>query len=104
MKLKSSLRRLCTSCYFVTRQASDWASLLPDAAYGDGHTSWLLQGRLFVYCKNNPRHKQRQGRGPRRKLHTGPGGEETLGLPASPLLEGVGCGCNGERIHEEPAP
>ncbi|EWM28624.1 mitochondrial ribosomal l36 protein [Nannochloropsis gaditana] len=47
MKLRTALRRLCTSCYMVRRQ-----------------------GRLFVYCKANPRHKQRQGRGPRRKLHS----------------------------------
>lgn len=38
MKTKSSLRRRCKDCFFVTRR-----------------------GRLFVFCKTNPRHKQRQG-------------------------------------------
>ena len=68
MKLRTSLRRLCTSCYMVRRQ-----------------------GRLFVYCKANPRHKQRQGRGARRKLHTG----------AEGALEGEagGCGCGDHHHH-----
>lgn len=38
MKTKSSLRRRCKDCFFVLRR-----------------------GRLFVFCKTNPRHKQRQG-------------------------------------------
>lgn len=38
MKTKSSLRRRCKDCFFVRRR-----------------------GRLFVFCKTNPRHKQRQG-------------------------------------------
>lgn len=38
MKTKSSLRRRCKDCFFVIRR-----------------------GRLFVFCKTNPRHKQRQG-------------------------------------------
>jgi ribosomal protein L36 len=46
MKIRSSLRRICQSCYFVRRK-----------------------GRLCVYCKRNPRHKHRQ------RLHTAPGEE-----------------------------
>lgn len=38
MKTKSSLRRRCKDCFFVRRR-----------------------GCLFVFCKTNPRHKQRQG-------------------------------------------
>ncbi|XP_061616261.1 large ribosomal subunit protein bL36m isoform X1 [Phyllopteryx taeniolatus] len=38
MKTKSALRRRCKDCFFVRRR-----------------------GRLFVFCKTNPRHKQRQG-------------------------------------------
>ncbi len=66
MKLRTSLRRLCSSCYMVRRQ-----------------------GRLFVYCKANPRHKQRQGRGARRKLHT-------FGTEAEAAAE---CGCGHEHHH-----
>lgn len=38
MKTKSALKRRCKDCFFVLRR-----------------------GRVFVYCKTNPRHKQRQG-------------------------------------------
>ncbi|KAM4539904.1 large ribosomal subunit protein bL36m [Odontesthes bonariensis] len=38
MKTKSALKRRCKDCFFVRRR-----------------------GRLFVFCKTNPRHKQRQG-------------------------------------------
>lgn len=38
MKTKSALKRRCKDCFFVVRR-----------------------GRLFVFCKTNPRHKQRQG-------------------------------------------
>lgn len=38
MKTQTSLKRRCKDCFFVVRR-----------------------GRLFVYCKTNPRHKQRQG-------------------------------------------
>lgn len=38
MKTKSALRRRCKDCFFVRRR-----------------------GHLFVFCKTNPRHKQRQG-------------------------------------------
>ncbi|KAK5855388.1 hypothetical protein PBY51_005490 [Eleginops maclovinus] len=38
MKTRSALRRRCNDCFFVRRR-----------------------GRLFVFCKTNPRHKQRQG-------------------------------------------
>lgn len=38
MKTKSSLKRRCKDCFFVRRR-----------------------GHLFVFCKTNPRHKQRQG-------------------------------------------
>jgi len=41
MKVKSSVRRICEYCYMVRRK-----------------------GRLYVYCRKHPRHKQRQG------LHT----------------------------------
>ncbi|KAG9355734.1 hypothetical protein JZ751_000572 [Albula glossodonta] len=38
MKTKSALKRRCKDCFFVRRR-----------------------GRLFVFCKTHPRHKQRQG-------------------------------------------
>mmetsp|Transcript_38911 Transcript_38911/g.47117 ORF Transcript_38911/g.47117 Transcript_38911/m.47117 type:complete len:108 (-) Transcript_38911:479-802(-) len=38
MKVKSSVKKICDFCMFVRRR-----------------------GRLFVICKANPRHKQRQG-------------------------------------------
>lgn len=38
MKTKSALKKRCKDCYFVIRR-----------------------GHLFVFCKTNPRHKQRQG-------------------------------------------
>ncbi|XP_015244389.1 PREDICTED: 39S ribosomal protein L36, mitochondrial [Cyprinodon variegatus] len=38
MKTKSALKKRCKDCFFVRRR-----------------------GRLFVFCKTNPRHKQRQG-------------------------------------------
>uniref|UniRef100_A0A8C5EZA8 Ribosomal protein n=2 Tax=Gouania willdenowi TaxID=441366 RepID=A0A8C5EZA8_GOUWI len=38
MKTKSALKRRCKDCFFVVRR-----------------------GRLFVFCKTHPRHKQRQG-------------------------------------------
>lgn len=38
MKTKTALKRRCKDCFFVIRR-----------------------GRLFVFCKTNPRHKQRQG-------------------------------------------
>uniref|UniRef100_A0A4W4GNB3 Ribosomal protein n=2 Tax=Electrophorus electricus TaxID=8005 RepID=A0A4W4GNB3_ELEEL len=38
MKTKTALKRRCKDCFFVRRR-----------------------GRLFVYCKTHPRHKQRQG-------------------------------------------
>ncbi|TKS88638.1 39S ribosomal protein L36, mitochondrial [Collichthys lucidus] len=38
MKTKSALKKRCKDCFFVRRR-----------------------GHLFVFCKTNPRHKQRQG-------------------------------------------
>ncbi|OCT74349.1 hypothetical protein XELAEV_18033318mg [Xenopus laevis] len=38
MKTKTALKKRCNDCYFVRRR-----------------------GRLFVYCKTNGKHKQRQG-------------------------------------------
>jgi large subunit ribosomal protein L36 len=38
MKVRSAVRRLCNSCRIVRRR-----------------------GRIYVVCKRNPRHKQRQG-------------------------------------------
>lgn len=38
MKTKSALKKRCKDCFFVIRR-----------------------GHLFVFCKTNPRHKQRQG-------------------------------------------
>ncbi|XP_042632708.1 39S ribosomal protein L36, mitochondrial-like [Cyprinus carpio] len=38
MKTKTALKRRCKDCFFVRRR-----------------------GRLFVFCKSHPRHKQRQG-------------------------------------------
>ncbi|OCT76143.1 hypothetical protein XELAEV_18031331mg [Xenopus laevis] len=38
MKTKTALKKRCKDCYFVRRR-----------------------GRLFVYCKTNGKHKQRQG-------------------------------------------
>mmetsp|Transcript_24345 Transcript_24345/g.48438 ORF Transcript_24345/g.48438 Transcript_24345/m.48438 type:complete len:103 (-) Transcript_24345:192-500(-) len=41
MKVRASVKRMCKECYTTRRK-----------------------GRLYVYCKRNPKHKQRQG------LHT----------------------------------
>ncbi|MHB8362316.1 MAG: 50S ribosomal protein L36 [Patescibacteria group bacterium] len=38
MKVRSSVKKICKSCYVVKRQRV-----------------------LFVYCKRSPKHKQRQG-------------------------------------------
>ncbi|MFO1001488.1 MAG: 50S ribosomal protein L36 [Planctomycetaceae bacterium] len=38
MKVRSSVKRICDSCKLVRRQ-----------------------GKIFVICSSNPRHKQRQG-------------------------------------------
>ncbi|OGZ83917.1 MAG: 50S ribosomal protein L36 [Candidatus Staskawiczbacteria bacterium RIFOXYC1_FULL_38_18] len=38
MKIRPSLKKICNDCKFVRRQ-----------------------GRLYVICKKNPKHKQRQG-------------------------------------------
>ncbi|NWI47931.1 RM36 protein, partial [Picathartes gymnocephalus] len=38
LKTKTALRRRCRDCYIVRRR-----------------------GRLYVFCKSNPRHKQRKG-------------------------------------------
>eukprot|EP00975_Prorocentrum_lima_P026303 5529291-Prorocentrum_lima.AAC.1 len=37
MRVKTAVRRICRHCFTVRRK-----------------------GRLYVYCKDNPRHKQRQ--------------------------------------------
>jgi large subunit ribosomal protein L36 len=39
MKVRASVKKICEWCYFVRRK-----------------------GRLYVYCKKNPKHKQRQGK------------------------------------------
>jgi large subunit ribosomal protein L36 len=38
MKVKSSIKKICSECYFVRRGR-----------------------KIFVYCKKEPKHKQRQG-------------------------------------------
>ncbi|MDD3647368.1 MAG: 50S ribosomal protein L36 [Candidatus Dojkabacteria bacterium] len=38
MKVKSSVKKRCEHCYIARRK-----------------------GRVYVYCKRNPKHKQRQG-------------------------------------------
>ncbi len=38
MKVRASVRKICDKCYFVRRN-----------------------GRLYVMCSANPKHKQRQG-------------------------------------------
>lgn len=38
MKVKASVKKRCDGCYLVKRE-----------------------GTVFVYCKKNPKHKQRQG-------------------------------------------
>ena len=47
MKVKSAVRKLCEACRIVRRK-----------------------GRVYVVCKRNPRHKQRQGRVKKRRFHT----------------------------------
>ncbi|MBN1619026.1 50S ribosomal protein L36 [Candidatus Dojkabacteria bacterium] len=39
MKVQASVKKICDSCYIVRRD-----------------------GILYVYCKKNPKHKQRQGK------------------------------------------
>lgn len=38
MKVRSTIKKICVSCYLVKRK-----------------------NKLFIYCKKNPKHKQRQG-------------------------------------------
>ncbi|MEI6462775.1 MAG: 50S ribosomal protein L36 [bacterium] len=38
MKVRSSLKKICVNCYIVKRKK-----------------------QLYVYCKKNPKHKQKQG-------------------------------------------
>ena len=38
MKVRASIKKMCADCYTVTRK-----------------------GRVYVYCRKNPKHKQRQG-------------------------------------------
>ncbi len=38
MKVRASVKKICPDCYVVKRKA-----------------------RVYVYCKKNPKHKQRQG-------------------------------------------
>ncbi|NLZ24500.1 50S ribosomal protein L36 [Candidatus Dojkabacteria bacterium] len=38
MKVQASVKKRCDQCYIVTRK-----------------------GRVYVFCKKNPKHKQRQG-------------------------------------------
>ena len=59
MKVRSAVRRLCNSCRIVRRR-----------------------GRIYVVCKRNPRHKQRQG------MHTDAAGQAAQ----QPLPEQLGFG------------
>lgn len=43
MKVKASVKKRCEYCYLVTRRNSEGVKV------------------VYVYCKRNPRHKQRQG-------------------------------------------
>lgn len=50
MKVKSSLKKRCKDCYFVRRnkKVTKNGKLIVKPVY-------------YVYCKTNPKHKQRQG-------------------------------------------
>lgn len=43
MKVKSSIKKRCEHCYIVKRKNTKGKTI------------------IYVYCKRNPRHKQRQG-------------------------------------------
>ena len=43
MKVKASVKKRCEHCYFARRKNSKGKKV------------------LYVYCKRNPKHKQRQG-------------------------------------------
>uniref|UniRef100_A0A7S2XVE1 Ribosomal protein n=1 Tax=Fibrocapsa japonica TaxID=94617 RepID=A0A7S2XVE1_9STRA len=60
MKVKSAVRKMCEGCYMVRRK-----------------------GRLYVYCKKNKRHKQRQG------FHTLCAGSTPGLLPSPPAPAGL---------------
>mmetsp|Transcript_13875 Transcript_13875/g.31825 ORF Transcript_13875/g.31825 Transcript_13875/m.31825 type:complete len:121 (-) Transcript_13875:477-839(-) len=63
MKVRISLTRMCAECRFVRRR-----------------------GRLYVTCRKNPRHKQKQMARPRGRLFSTSAGPEHA-------FSGASCGC-----------
>ena len=50
MKVKSSLKKRCRYCYLVKRNKK---------VVGNGKVS--IKPTYYIYCKADPKHKQRQG-------------------------------------------
>jgi len=51
MKVKASLKKRCRSCYIVKR--------VKRVQVGEGKIKF--KPTYYVYCKANPKHKQKQG-------------------------------------------
>ncbi|CAN0000107.1 unnamed protein product [Heterosigma akashiwo] len=67
MKVRSALKKMCDGCYFARRKK-----------------------RLYVHCKKNPKHKQRQGfHTEAAPTHTNQGG--FLKFPLEPLSAVIDC-------------
>ncbi len=52
MKVRASVKKRCPHCYIVTRTKK---------GSGKGSKKKATKKVVYVYCKANPRHKQRQG-------------------------------------------
>ena len=50
MKVKASVKKRCNDCYLVKRRRK---------VVSRGKVS--IKPTYYIYCKSNPRHKQRQG-------------------------------------------
>ncbi|MDQ6984717.1 MAG: 50S ribosomal protein L36 [Candidatus Dojkabacteria bacterium] len=51
MKVQASVKKMCSSCYIVKRRKKQISK----------KGAVKVQPIYYVYCKSNPRHKQRQG-------------------------------------------
>lgn len=52
MKVKASVKKRCPHCYIVVRRKK---------ATRKGSKKTYYKKVVYVYCKANPRHKQKQG-------------------------------------------
>ncbi|CAL8468135.1 g7674 [Coccomyxa elongata] len=75
MRVRSAIKRLCDACRVVKRR-----------------------GRLFVVCKANPKHKQRQGYHTLAGDVTVPIQDSSTAAQAPFRLSGAGNACIGEQL------